>query len=187
MSEVKLFVGNIPRRITSPELKGALSVIGKEILRYFVATDKPDGESKGFGFISVNSCDVDSFLGSEILVDGRPLVVTRAINKEDKDNYVKFFIRNLSFKATKEDLMNIIRPKGFDPVNVVIVMKKEDGTSRGFGFMLVHKIDVNKALSLNGSELRGRPVFLEVYKPRHSYNTNKNNVTEEPEVKENGL
>ena len=166
MPDAKLFVGNLPKSVTSPELKGLFISLNKEIKRYFVATNEA-GESKGFGFLTVNAEDKEAFITADIVVNGNRLAINTAIDKDDKHNYIKFFVRNLNYKATREDLLNVLRAKGITPINVVLA-KHKDGSSRGIGFILIDRIDETSLKELDGTELMGRPFYLVSYKEKET-------------------
>jgi cold-inducible RNA-binding protein len=76
----KLFVGGLPYRTTSDELKDAFARAG-EVATASVVTDRETGRSRGFGFVEmVNDADADSAIsmwnGKDF--DGRTLTVSDA-------------------------------------------------------------------------------------------------------------
>lgn len=76
----KLYVGNLPYKVTSDELKSVFSEFG-EIVDAVVISERDSGRSKGFGFVEFNTIEeakkaVDAMSGKEL--DGRKLVVNFA-------------------------------------------------------------------------------------------------------------
>lgn len=83
MDQKKLFVGNLPFKISTSELQGMFETYG-EIEDIVIITDRESGRSKGFGFITfANQKDAEKALamdGKE--VQGRPVRVNIAKEKE---------------------------------------------------------------------------------------------------------
>jgi cold-inducible RNA-binding protein len=78
--EKKLYVGNLPYKITKEALEDAFSKAGK-VEDTFIVTDKMSGRSKGFGFITMSTEEeaqaaIDMWHEKEI--EGRKLVVNEA-------------------------------------------------------------------------------------------------------------
>jgi RNA recognition motif-containing protein len=73
----KLFVGNLPWKISEETLKDHFSQCG-EVFSIKIIKDKDTGRSKGFGFIEMNEHQkaIEQLNGT--IVDGRPLVVSEA-------------------------------------------------------------------------------------------------------------
>jgi RNA recognition motif-containing protein len=80
---VKLFVGNLPWSVGDVELREIFAEHA-EVQSARVITDRDTGRSRGFGFVELETDDVNAVInatnGRE--VDGRPLRVNEA---EDKD------------------------------------------------------------------------------------------------------
>jgi len=82
---------------------------------------------------------------------------------------VKLFVGGLSFSTSSERLREAFA--GFGEVqSATVVMDRDTGRSRGFGFVeMATGEDANAAVSrLNGSELDGRQIKVEVAKPAGS-------------------
>ena len=76
----KLFVGGLPYRTTSDELKDAFAKAG-EVASASIVTDRETGRSRGFGFVEMaNDADADQAIsmwnGKDF--DGRTLTVSDA-------------------------------------------------------------------------------------------------------------
>lgn len=79
----------------------------------------------------------------------------------------KLYIGNLPYSFTVEDLKKILEPYG-EAEEVVIIMDKFSGRSRGYGFATLK--DAEKAAlaiqELNGKEFEGRPIVVNESRPR---------------------
>lgn len=81
----KLFVGNLPYKTTSADLRDMFSAAG-EVSEADVIIDRNDGRSKGFGFVSfANDAEADAAIemwnGKDI--EGRALTVNEARPKTE--------------------------------------------------------------------------------------------------------
>ena len=81
----------------------------------------------------------------------------------------RLFVGNLSFKLTESDLLDVFSPYG-DVMQVRIILDRETGRPRGFGFVTMgSEEDANKAIAaLNGQEIEGRPLTVNIARPREA-------------------
>lgn len=79
----------------------------------------------------------------------------------------KLFIGGLAWETTEETLQKIFGEYG-EVVEVNIVKDRENGRSRGFGFVQFAKAEeAQKAIdALNGTELEGRTLRVDLAKER---------------------
>jgi len=82
---------------------------------------------------------------------------------------VKLFVGGLSFTTSSEGLRELFAGMG-SVDSVAIVMDRDTGRSRGFGFVEMSTAEeANKAVAkLNGTMLDGRAIKVEVAKPPRS-------------------
>ncbi len=78
------------------------------------------------------------------------------------------YVGNLPWSTTEEELS-----KAFEPYVSVkstrIIMDRETGRSRGFGFVEVEDEDAQKAVdAMNGSQLGGREIIVNEARPRQN-------------------
>jgi RNA recognition motif-containing protein len=74
---------------------------------------------------------------------------------------MKLFVRNLSYKATSQDLRLLFEGYGYQVEDAKVIADSEDGRSRGFGFVTI-AVDGDKAiLDLHESEHMGRTLHIE--------------------------
>jgi cold-inducible RNA-binding protein len=77
----------------------------------------------------------------------------------------KMFVGNLSFQTTESDIREAFERFGAVE-SVAIIMDRDTGRSKGFGFVEMNEEDANKAIaSMNGAELDGRKLTVNEAKP----------------------
>jgi cold-inducible RNA-binding protein len=79
----------------------------------------------------------------------------------------KLFVGNLSFDITENDLQDAFAAHG-TVMETNLMMDRATGRPRGFGFIAMNSAEeAQKAISaLNGSQLGGRALTVNVAKPR---------------------
>jgi RNA recognition motif-containing protein len=79
----------------------------------------------------------------------------------------KLFVGNIPWDATDEDLKNLFAAHG-EVTSARIVTDKATGRSRGFGFVEMASDDMAQAAikALDGTDFMGRPISVNVAKPR---------------------
>ena len=77
----------------------------------------------------------------------------------------KVYVGNLPFRTTEEELANLFGEIG--PVeSVSIIIDRETGRSKGFGFVSMGAEDADKAIAqFNGFPLAGRPLTVNEARP----------------------
>ncbi|MGZ3420527.1 MAG: RNA recognition motif domain-containing protein [Polyangiales bacterium] len=72
----------------------------------------------------------------------------------------RLYVGNLSYRTTKDSLREAFAQSGREVVDVHVVMDRETGQSRGFGFVTLATADqAREAMStMNGAMLDGRPL-----------------------------
>ncbi len=169
---VKLYVGNLGWETTSEDLQDAFRGFGN-FEECFVVTDRATGESRGFGFVTFTDAEqanaaIEAKNGSTL--DGRTLKVSVSRPKGSYAPTVdgcKVYIGNLELDTTQETLRSEFSKHG-ELVDIIIVNDRATGASRGFGFATYAKpSDASNAIeALNGAELDGRELRVNVSRPR---------------------
>jgi RNA recognition motif-containing protein len=74
---------------------------------------------------------------------------------------MKIFIASLSFRADDQDLAELFEPYG-EVTSASVVLDRETGRSRGFGFVEMPDADAAKAAiaELDGAEVDGRTIVV---------------------------
>jgi RNA recognition motif-containing protein len=78
----------------------------------------------------------------------------------------KLFIGSLPWSITNDSLRELFAQYG-EITDAVVINDRESGRSKGFGFVTFAKEeDAQKALEMNGKEIEGRTIVVNVAKPR---------------------
>jgi cold-inducible RNA-binding protein len=88
----------------------------------------------------------------------------------------KLFVGGLAFATTTEGLQDFFSQAG-EVASATVVMDRDTGRSRGFGFVEMTTADgAQRAVSdLNGRELDGRSLRVEISKPKLDGYANRRN------------
>ena len=78
------------------------------------------------------------------------------------------YVGNLPFDVGEEDLRDLFTPYG-EVVSANVITDRQTGRPRGFGFVeMGQSEDAKKAIeALDGTEVKGRPLTVNVAKPRN--------------------
>lgn len=81
---------------------------------------------------------------------------------------MKLYVGNLSFSTTEQELRELFEPYGV--VSASLVMDRETGRPRGFGFVEVTDSQQGNAAiaAVNGKNVGGRDLTVNEAKPRES-------------------
>ena len=78
----------------------------------------------------------------------------------------QLYVGNLSYQVNGYHLKEFFVQYG-DVQNVRLIKNNRTGRSKGFAFVTFNSVkDAKKALGANGQDLRGRPLFIRMAKPR---------------------
>ncbi len=76
------------------------------------------------------------------------------------------YVSNLGFQVTDEDLKGLFSPYG-EVTSAKVVMDRETGRSRGFGFVEMADTPAEKAMKeLDGSQVEGRAIAVSKARPK---------------------
>jgi len=80
----------------------------------------------------------------------------------------KLFIGNLPFSASESDIENLFETKGFKVKSAVVVLDRQTGRSRGFGFVELAEPErsAEAVEVMAGAELARRKLTINVAQPR---------------------
>lgn len=79
---------------------------------------------------------------------------------------MKIFVGNLPFRTTDDDLRNLFEQHG-QVLSANVVLDRETGRSRGFGFVEMNDDDARNAIqALNEQDFDGRPLQVNEARPR---------------------
>ena len=82
---------------------------------------------------------------------------------------MSIFVGNLPFRAEREDVLQLFSPFG-EVINCSLPLERDTGRKRGFAFveMADEAIEATAIDGLQGTELMGRPLRINIAEPRGS-------------------
>ena len=167
----RLFVGGIPREITTEQIREMFEKHGTVKDCFLPAGDGTP--NKGFGFITFSSKDeattaIGALNGHKL--GGRRIAVKDADDDSKKGNDkrkdpegTKVYVGNLPFKATEESIKKHF--EGTATINgMVLATDKNTGKPKGFAFVWIAEGDKGEEIvaKMNGSELMGRRIKVDI-------------------------
>lgn len=153
--EVTLFVGGLAHNITELDLHQYFSQFAT-VLSATLVRNKVTGESRGFGFVSINS----SLIANKLILQKNVICERRiecqlASGREDKHRYKqnmklrKIFVSNIPFGVDNE-MLEVIFCKFGRIHNSYIIQNTQTNTNQPYGFVeYVNVEDAQKLLALN--------------------------------------
>ncbi|KAJ3417553.1 hypothetical protein HDV05_000010 [Chytridiales sp. JEL 0842] len=166
----QLFVGNLPFTVQWQELKDLFRTVGT-VQRADVAVDN-SGRSRGYGQVVMSTVEeaqsaIAKLNGTEL--QGRSIEV-----REDKyaaeggagSVGTQVFVGNLPFSARWQELKDLFRPHGLNPLHADIMTEHGTGRSKGCGVVRFSTRDeAERAVQLvNGTMVAGRAVIVHLDK-----------------------
>ena len=91
-------------------------------------------------------------------------------NADDVDDRITVFISNLDYTATEEEVRNALEPAG--PITLFKMIRDYKGRSKGYCYVQLSSTEaVQKALKLDRTTIRGRPMFVSRCDPNKTTRT----------------
>lgn len=157
-----VFIKNLDKNIDNKAIYDTFSAFGN-ILSCKVAQDEK-GMSKGYGFVHFETeeaanTSIDKVNG--MLLSGKKVFVGRFIPRKEREKalgeknklYTNVYVKNFGDELSDETLRDMFEK--FGKITSHKVMSKDDGKSRGFGFVAFESAEAaeNAVKALNGKEL----------------------------------
>lgn len=154
----KMFIGGLNWDTTEDGLVSYFSKYG-EILDYTIMKDASTGRSRGFGFLTFKDPRaVDEVIKKDHILDGKLIDPKRAIAREEQDKVGKIFVGGIDPLVNERDFNDFFSQFGHI-IDAQLMIDKDTGRSRGFGFITydspdaVDRVCVNKYLTLKGKAM----------------------------------
>lgn len=154
----KMFIGGLNWDTTEDGLVSYFSKYG-EILDYTIMKDASTGRSRGFGFLTFKDPRaVDEVIKKDHILDGKLIDPKRAIAREEQDKVGKIFVGGIDPLVNEKDFNDFFSQFGHI-IDAQLMIDKDTGRSRGFGFITydspdaVDRVCVNKYLTLKGKAM----------------------------------
>ncbi|KAH6821114.1 RNA-binding family protein [Perilla frutescens var. hirtella] len=173
-SEGKLFVGGIAWETPKESLSSYFSKYG-EITNCVIMYDKISGRPRGFGFVTFADPEVaEKVLEENHVIDGRTVEVKRTVPRENVQvrgvsGTKKVFVGGLPVSLNEDDLNEYFSTYG-NVVGHQIMLDRETGRSRGFGFVTFDNEDAVERVLSDGRmhEIGGKQVEIKRAEPKRS-------------------
>ncbi|TEB17472.1 RNA-binding domain-containing protein [Coprinellus micaceus] len=166
----KLFVGGLSWDTTDEGLRDYFAQYGK-IDALTIMRDPATGTSRGFAFLTFeDAACADSVIGKEHTVDGKNIDPKRAIPRDEHLRNTRYFVGGLSHSTTPETMKAFFAGYGkarwiyslsLGVVDATVMLDRESGRSKGFGFVTfedagpnLDSLVVGKGLILDDKEVR---------------------------------
>lgn len=154
----KMFIGGLNWDTTDEGLSAYFSKYG-EILDLTIMKDSNTGRSRGFGFLTFKDPkSVDEVIKKDHILDGKLIDPKRAIAKDEQERVGKIFVGGIDPMVNEKDFNDFFSQFG-RIVDAQLMIDKDTGRSRGFGFITfdtpeaVDRCCVNKYLTLKGKSM----------------------------------
>ncbi|KAH7075041.1 hypothetical protein FB567DRAFT_610560 [Paraphoma chrysanthemicola] len=160
-----MFIGGLNWETTEDSLKDYFSQFG-EVSECTVMRDSATGRSRGFGFLTFKDpkC-VNIVMVKEHYLDGKIIDPKRAIPREEQERTSKIFVGGVSQEATEEDFTKFFKQFG-RVVDATLMMDKETGRPRGFGFVTFDGDAAVDATLRQPLQILGKPIEVKRAQPR---------------------
>nr|CAI5865222.1 unnamed protein product [Callosobruchus analis] len=165
-----VFIKNLDRSIDNKAMYDTFSAFGN-ILSCKVAQDE-NGTSKGYGFVHFETEEAANKSIEKVngmLLNNKKVYVGRFIPRKEREKelgekaklFTNVYVKNFGEELTEEQLRTMFEK--FGKITSLKIMNKEDGKSKGFGFVAFESPEDAEAAveALNGKELiDGKPLYV---------------------------
>ncbi|XP_017078287.1 polyadenylate-binding protein [Drosophila eugracilis] len=165
-----VFIKNLDRGIDNKAIYDTFSAFGN-ILSCKVATDEK-GNSKGYGFVHFETEDAANTSIEKVngmLLNGKKVYVGKFIPRKEREKelgekaklFTNVYVKNFTEEFDDEKLKEFFEPYG--KITSYKVMSKEDGKSKGFGFVAFETTEAAEAAvkALNGKDMgEGKSLYV---------------------------
>ncbi|KAH7357923.1 heterogeneous nuclear ribonucleoprotein HRP1 [Plectosphaerella cucumerina] len=174
----KMFIGGLNWETTDESLRAYFSQFG-EVLECTVMRDNNTGRSRGFGFLTFKDAKtVNIVMVKEHFLDGKIIDPKRAIPRDEQEKTSKIFVGGVSQETTDQEFKDYFAQFG-RVVDATLMMDKDTGRPRGFGFVTFENEDGVEACLRTNLEIHGKAIEVKKAQPR-------GNLREEEEAARRG-
>mmetsp|Transcript_32494 Transcript_32494/g.64466 ORF Transcript_32494/g.64466 Transcript_32494/m.64466 type:complete len:529 (+) Transcript_32494:103-1689(+) len=168
----KIFIGGLSWQTTEANLRYYFEKYG-ELADVALMIDKRSGKPRGFGFIKMKDpAAADIVMSNEHTIDGRLVDVKRALPRDkapgpSRSEACKIFVGGLASDVTEKEFGDYFSKFGIVK-DAVVMVDRNTGSSRGFGFVTFEKEDSVEAVMSLEHEIMGKYVETKRAEPRDS-------------------
>ncbi|ESK96346.1 heterogeneous nuclear ribonucleoprotein hrp1 [Moniliophthora roreri MCA 2997] len=151
-----MFIGGLNWDTTDEGLRDYFSQFGK-VDACTIMRDAA-GRSRCFAFLTFEDpASVNKVMVQEHFLDGKIIDPKRAIPREEHQRATKLFIGGLAGSVTSESMREFFSQFG-KVIDSTVMLDRETGRSKGFGFVSLEDTDVRPFLGFGNLEIDGKLV-----------------------------
>ncbi|KAI0368434.1 hypothetical protein BV20DRAFT_1037089 [Pilatotrama ljubarskyi] len=149
-----MFIGGLNWDTTDESLKNYFSQFGK-VEACTIMRDAA-GRSRCFAFLTFEDpASVNAVMVREHFLDGKIIDPKRAIPRQEHQRATKLFIGGLPGSVTSESMREYFSQFG-KVVDATVMLDRETGRSKGFGFVSFENVDVQPMLGFGNLQIDGK-------------------------------
>ncbi|KAG2014218.1 polyadenylate-binding protein [Coprinopsis cinerea AmutBmut pab1-1] len=163
--EGKMFIGGLNWDTTDEGLRDYFSQFGK-VDACTIMRDAA-GRSRCFAFLTFEDpASVNAVMVREHILDGKIIDPKRAIPRQEHQRATKLFIGGLPGSVTSESMREFFSQFG-KVIDSTVMLDRETGRSKGFGFISFEDTDVRPFLGFGNLEIDGKLIDVKLAQPRY--------------------
>ncbi|KAI0637542.1 hypothetical protein C8Q77DRAFT_373605 [Trametes polyzona] len=159
-----MFIGGLNWDTTDESLRKYFSQFGK-VEACTIMRDAA-GRSRCFAFLTFEDpASVNAVMVREHFLDGKIIDPKRAIPRQEHQRATKLFIGGLPGSVTSESMREFFSQFG-KVVDATVMLDRETGRSKGFGFVSFENVDVQPMLGFGNLQIDGKLIDVKLAQPR---------------------
>ncbi|KAJ3569530.1 hypothetical protein NP233_g4994 [Leucocoprinus birnbaumii] len=164
--EGKMFIGGLNWDTTDETLRDYFTQFGK-VDACTIMRDAA-GRSRCFAFLTFEDpASVNAVMVREHILDGKIIDPKRAIPRQEHQRATKLFIGGLPGSVTSESMREFFSQFG-KVIDSTVMLDRETGRSKGFGFVSFENVDVTPYLGFGNLEIDGKLIDVKLAQPRYA-------------------
>ncbi|KZT23186.1 RNA-binding domain-containing protein [Neolentinus lepideus HHB14362 ss-1] len=165
-----MFIGGLNWDTTDETLRNYFTQFGK-VDACTIMRDAA-GRSRCFAFLTFEDpASVNAVMVREHVLDGKIIDPKRAIPRQEHQRATKLFIGGLAGSVTSESMREFFSQFG-KVIDSTVMLDRETGRSKGFGFVSFEDADVTPILGFGKLEIDGKLIDVKLAEPRHKRDFN---------------
>ncbi|KAI0666128.1 hypothetical protein C8Q78DRAFT_1072614 [Trametes maxima] len=159
-----MFIGGLNWDTTDEALRKYFTQFGK-VEACTIMRDAA-GRSRCFAFLTFEDpASVNAVMVREHFLDGKIIDPKRAIPRQEHQRATKLFIGGLPGSVTSESMREYFAQFG-KVVDATVMLDRETGRSKGFGFVSFENVDVQPMLGFGNLQIDGKLIDVKLAQPR---------------------
>ncbi|KAJ4486170.1 heterogeneous nuclear ribonucleoprotein HRP1 [Lentinula aciculospora] len=160
----KMFIGGLHWDTTDDGLRAYFEQFGR-VEACTIMRDQA-GRSRCFAFLTFeDAASVNAVMVKEHVLDGKIIDPKRAIPRQEHQRATKLFIGGLAATVTSESMREFFSQFG-RVVDSTVMLDRETGRSKGFGFVSLEDANVQQFLGFGNLEIDGKLIDVKLAQPR---------------------